>query len=441
MAVLRQGSYPLHRHRGSAPSAPARDDRPVEPPAEVAGLPGAAHAGGCRAARPDPAVRRGAPAHRGRPAAARRGRPGPRGRRAHPGPAAGPGPDQARERRPTGCGSPPTAWSRPPARRSRPATPSGSRRSDPQRLVGPVLRDRRRPGARWPGWPTAAVGVDRDPLTAEVAAANAAAAGVGDRVEVRCEDVTATDLAGRGRRVRRPGPAQQHRPGAGPALVVAAVLVRARAGRPGAGDRGQARARRPARGAAAGRRGRVGLGRRRRGRVRAVVRAAGDCRRTTARHPAALRRDADRRRHPHRHGRAGRPLPGGAGRRGDPGRAGGGGGRPGRRPAARPDDRLPDLRPPARDAVRHGVRGDRRAAVRPQAAAHLPARPRGRPADREEARDGGAAGGAAQAAAAARRRRRRRSCSPGSPASSRCWSSTPLSSPDRQASTATTKPA
>ena len=40
------------------------------------------------------------------------------------------------------------------------------------------------------------VGVDRDPLTAAVAAANAAALGVADRVEVRCADVTTTDLAG-----------------------------------------------------------------------------------------------------------------------------------------------------------------------------------------------------------------------------------------------------
>ena len=38
------------------------------------------------------------------------------------------------------------------------------------------------------------VGVDRDPVTAAVAAANAAALGLGDRVEVRCEDVTTTSL-------------------------------------------------------------------------------------------------------------------------------------------------------------------------------------------------------------------------------------------------------
>jgi SAM-dependent methyltransferase len=43
---------------------------------------------------------------------------------------------------------------------------------------------------------TGAVGVDRDPLTAVVAAANAEALGVADRVEVRCEDVTGADLAG-----------------------------------------------------------------------------------------------------------------------------------------------------------------------------------------------------------------------------------------------------
>jgi SAM-dependent methyltransferase len=41
-----------------------------------------------------------------------------------------------------------------------------------------------------------AVGVDRDPLTAAVAAANAAVLGAGERVELRCEDVAVTDLAG-----------------------------------------------------------------------------------------------------------------------------------------------------------------------------------------------------------------------------------------------------
>ncbi len=40
------------------------------------------------------------------------------------------------------------------------------------------------------------VGVDHDPVTAEVAAANAALLGFADRVEVRCEDVAATSLAG-----------------------------------------------------------------------------------------------------------------------------------------------------------------------------------------------------------------------------------------------------
>jgi SAM-dependent methyltransferase len=38
------------------------------------------------------------------------------------------------------------------------------------------------------------VGVDRDPVTAAVAAANAAALGAGDRVQVRCEDVMTTSL-------------------------------------------------------------------------------------------------------------------------------------------------------------------------------------------------------------------------------------------------------
>ncbi len=40
------------------------------------------------------------------------------------------------------------------------------------------------------------VGVDRDPVIAAIAAANAAALGLGDRVEVRCEDVTTTSLDG-----------------------------------------------------------------------------------------------------------------------------------------------------------------------------------------------------------------------------------------------------
>jgi SAM-dependent methyltransferase len=40
------------------------------------------------------------------------------------------------------------------------------------------------------------LGVDRDPVTAAVAQANVDALGVGARVEVRCEDVTAVDLAG-----------------------------------------------------------------------------------------------------------------------------------------------------------------------------------------------------------------------------------------------------
>ena len=65
---------------------------------------------------------------------------------------------------------------------------------------------------------------------------------------------------------------------------------------------------------------------------------------------------------------------------------------------------------PALDTVRHGVRDHRRAAVRPQAAAHPAARARGRAADREEARHGRPARGVARAAAAARRRRGDRSC-------------------------------
>lgn len=43
---------------------------------------------------------------------------------------------------------------------------------------------------------TGALGVDRDPLTVEVARANVAVAGLADRVEVRCADVTDTALDG-----------------------------------------------------------------------------------------------------------------------------------------------------------------------------------------------------------------------------------------------------
>ena len=43
---------------------------------------------------------------------------------------------------------------------------------------------------------TGALGIDRDLLTVEVARANAEVLGAGDRVEVRCADVTDTDLAG-----------------------------------------------------------------------------------------------------------------------------------------------------------------------------------------------------------------------------------------------------
>ena len=311
------------------------------------GVPGAAHAAGCRAARADHAVRRGAGLGGGAsscaaPASTRAGR-----RRADPGPAAGPGPGQARPgRRPDvvhrgrpGAGDP--AGGRGPARGS------GSPALAPERVAdlccgigGDLVA---LAGAAAGG----ALGVDRDPLTAAVAAANAAALGVADRVEVRCADVTTTDLAGGDRRLRRPGPAQQQRAGPGPAVVVAADGVRPGAGPAGTGHRGQARTRRAARGAAGRRRGGVGVRARRRGRVRAVVRAAVH-RRAAPGHRAALGGDADRRRHPGRGGRAGRPLPGGAGRRGDPGRAGRGGRRPGRRPAAGPDDRLPDLRPACR---------------------------------------------------------------------------------------------
>ena len=75
------------------------------------------------------------------------------------------------------------------------------------------------------------LGVERDPLTAAVAAANVDALGLTDRAAVRVGDVTEI-TAGRGRRgVRRPRAPRRPRAGADPAPLVPAVLVRHRAWR------------------------------------------------------------------------------------------------------------------------------------------------------------------------------------------------------------------
>jgi hypothetical protein len=229
-----------------------------------------------------------------------------------------------------------------------------------------------------------AVGVDRDPLTAAVAEANAAVLGAGDRVEVRCEDVADTDLTGldgvfldparRGGGRRALDPRSWSPPFSFVLDVAARVPATGAKLAPGVphgilpldaeaewvSDRGD------------------------------VVECALWCgplatgvrrRATLLPSGATLTGGGDRR------GVVGPvgALPGRAGRRGDQGRAGRRGRGPGRRPAARPDDRLPHVWGPALDTVRHGVRGHRRAAVRPQAAAHPAARAGGRAADREEA--------------------------------------------------------
>lgn len=67
-------------------------------------------------------------------------------------------------------------------------------------------------------------------------------------------------------------------------------------------------------------------------------------------------------------GGPGRPVPLRAGRRGDPRAPGGGGGRAGRRPPGRRDDRLRHLGQPAPDAVRRRVRDHGCPAVQPQEA-------------------------------------------------------------------------
>ena len=67
--------------------------------------------------------------------------------------------------------------------------------------------------------------VDRDPLTAEVARANAAALGLDALIEVRCADVTEIDTAAVRRRLRRPGPARRARQDLRPGGVLPAALL------------------------------------------------------------------------------------------------------------------------------------------------------------------------------------------------------------------------
>ena len=214
MAVLRQGSHPAASARRVAHLQPAaRDDRAVEPPAEVAGLPGAAHAGrgrccsrgSRRTTRTEPLaaaaqLRRGGvdPAlaaaaltqARLRSAGADQARSGGR-------------PDVVHPRR-AGAGHPPGGRGRP----------------------RPAVRAVSAPGAwwtcaagsaatwcRWPGLAPAALGVDRDPLTAEVAVGQCRR-GRGGRPGRGALRGRHGDRPRRGRRrVRRPGAAQQRRAG------------------------------------------------------------------------------------------------------------------------------------------------------------------------------------------------------------------------------------
>ena len=223
------------------------------------------------------------------------------------------------------------------------------------------------------------VGVDRDPVTAAVAAANAAALGLGDRVDVRCEDVTTTSLDGvdavfvdparRGAHGRALDPRHWSPPLSfvlDVAARVAATGAKLAPGVPHTALPTDAEAEWVSDGGD-------------------VLECALWCgplstgvRRRATLLPSGA--DADRRRHPAGSRRPGGSLPRRARRRGDPGRPGRGARRPRRRPPGRPDDRLRHDRRGAGDAVRHVVRGDRRAAVRGEAAARAAPRARRRPA-------------------------------------------------------------
>ena len=129
--------------------------------------------------------------------ALRRRRSGLGGGRAHPGTAAPAGRGGASVPTPTGCCGPRRGSSRPPAPRSRSTVPLGSSRSGTHRVadlccgIGGDL-------VALAGAGLEVLAVDHDPLTVEVARANARILGIEASVEVRCADVTGLDLRGEG---------------------------------------------------------------------------------------------------------------------------------------------------------------------------------------------------------------------------------------------------
>ena len=151
--------------------------------------------------------------------------------------------------------------------------------------------------------------VDADPLTAALAAANAAAAGLADRITVECADATGVpverfDAVFADPARRRAGGRRVFDPKAySPPWNFVAGLAGA-----GAADRAEAGSRHRPRAAAAGRRGGVGQRRRRPGRGGLLVRPVGP--RAAPGHPAAGRRPARARPAP-----GPRPAPVGPGRR------------------------------------------------------------------------------------------------------------------------------
>ena len=359
------GAAPVASAGSGRPFSPGWEDRPPCEDRPWTGRERSARCSRPRAQRCSTGSRRTTRSARSRPPRplrARGRRPGARRGRADPGPAAGPGQGQAR--RPdadrmwfTADGLEQATRPAVAARHAGERFAAGAARSRVADLccgIGGDLLALARAGS--PG----VLGVDRDPLTAAVAAANAAALGAGrpGRGALRATSRTST-CSGVDAAFVDPARRRGARPGARPAPLVAAVLVRRSTWRARVrGDRRQAGARRPARRAARRRRGGVGVRRRRRRRVRAVVRTAG---RTGARggrpccpSGATLTGDGQ----PGAAGRAGRALPRRAGRRGDPGRAGGRGS-PTRSTGRLLDPTIAYLTcdAPAAHAVRHGVRG------------------------------------------------------------------------------------
>ena len=228
-------------------------------------------------------------------------------------------------------------------------------------------------------------GVEADPLTAALAAANAEAAGLAELVHRRVRATRpAFDLAGVDAVFCDPA---RRRAGAGrrvfdPTRLLAAVGLRRRAGRAGAAHRAQAGARHRPRAAPARRRGGVGQRRRRPGRGRVLVRPAR--RGAPPRHPATASAaprptatSSPARVPPRRRSGRSRALPVRPG-------PGGGPRAPGRRVRrrrsdgrARPTRASPTSTPTQPSTPRSALPGDhRRAAVLAQAAAGAAARPR-----------------------------------------------------------------